>query len=269
MQEELKLIDLMIELIDARIPISGRNPDIQTLGSGKARLIVLNKADMADERTNRAWVEYFEAQETACILLDSRSKAGFRPVKPLIMEACKERIERNRRRGFKNRPVRAMIVGIPNVGKSTFINTLVGKASTKTGNRPGVTKGKQWIHIGKDLDLLDTPGILWPKFEDQSVGEALALTGSISQDVFDHGELSIRLIQMLNEMYPGILSSHFEIEAAGTEVEILDEIAKRRGCLGKGGTLLLEKASDILLEEFRNGKMGRFSLEQPSQIQNS
>ena len=170
MQEDIKLVDLVIELVDARIPLSSRNPDIDELGKNKARLILLNKSDLADDRQNEAWKRFFEEKGYFVVRLDARNRGGMKAVSNVIMDACKEKIERDRRRGIKNRPVRAMVVGIPNVGKSTFINTFAGKACAKTGNKPGVTKGKQWIKLNKNVELLDTPGILWPKFEDQAVG---------------------------------------------------------------------------------------------------
>ena len=169
MQEDIKLVDLVIELVDARIPMSSRNPDIDELGKNKARLILLNKADLADDRQLEAWMNFFKEKGYFAVRLDARSKAGMKNVQNVIMDACAEKIERDRKRGIKNRPVRAMVVGIPNVGKSTFINSFAGKACAKTGNKPGVTKGKQWIRLNKGVELLDTPGILWPKFEDQSV----------------------------------------------------------------------------------------------------
>ena len=265
MQEDLKLIDLIIELVDARIPEASRNPDIRQLGQGKARLIVLNKADMADDDANKAWLAYYRADGSSAMLADARNRADLNKVQGLIQEACKERIERNLRRGFKNRPIRTMVAGIPNVGKSTFINTLAGRASAKTGNQPGVTKGKQWIHLKKGLDLLDTPGILWPKFEDPEVGELLALTGSIRQNILNREELSLRLITRMQAQYPGALAAQYAVEESGNPPEILTGIARSRNCVVRGNELSTEKAADILLEEFRNGKIGRFTLELPQE----
>ena len=179
MQENIKLIDLIIEVTDARIPLSSRNPDIDELGKNKARLILLNKADLADDHKTEQWMEYFREKGYYAVKINAKNGTGIKSILPVIMESCKEKIERDRRRGILNRPVRAMVVGIPNVGKSTFINAFAGKACTKTGNKPGVTKGKQWIRINKNVELLDTPGILWPKFEDQEVGAKLAMVGSI------------------------------------------------------------------------------------------
>ena len=194
MQEDLKLIDLIIELVDARVPLSSRNPDIDQLGQNKSRLILLNKADLADERQNEAWKEYFQSKGFYVVKVDSRSGSGMKMIQNVIQEACKEKIERDRRRGIKNRPIRAMVAGIPNVGKSTFINTFAGKACAKTGNKPGVTKGKQWIRLNKNVELLDTPGILWPKFEDQLVGIRLACVGSIKDDILNIEELALWLL---------------------------------------------------------------------------
>lgn len=185
MQEDLKLIDLMIELVDARVPAASRNPDIDELGKNKARLILLNKSDLADERGNDAWMEYFKGKGYSVVKVNSRSRAGMKAINSAVQEACKEKIERDRKRGILNRPVRAMVVGIPNVGKSTFINAYAGRACAKTGNKPGVTKGKQWIRLSKQLELLDTPGILWPKFEDQQVGLHLAMIGSINDEILN------------------------------------------------------------------------------------
>ena len=190
MQENIKLVDLIIELVDARIPYSSRNPDIDELGRNKARLILLNKADLADEAANAAWTKALEATGAVVVKANSRSGAGLKAVQGAVAEACKEKIERDRRRGIKNRPVRAMVAGIPNVGKSTFINSYAGKACAKTGNKPGVTRGAQWIKLNRQLELLDTPGILWPRFENQEVGFRLALIGSIRDEVLNTEEMA-------------------------------------------------------------------------------
>ena len=261
MQEDLKLIDLIIELVDARVPLSSRNPDIDQLGQNKSRLILLNKADLADERQNEAWKEYFQSKGFHVVKVDSRNGAGMKTIQNVIQEACKEKIERDRRRGIKNRPIRAMVAGIPNVGKSTFINTFAGKACAKTGNRPGVTKGKQWIRLNKNVELLDTPGILWPKFEDQEVGMRLAYIGSIKDDILNIEELALGLIGYLQEFYPSSLSERYGLEGEQKPLDILTAVAKARGCLKKGEELDYEKASRLLLEEFRSGKLGRVTLE--------
>ena len=185
MQENIKLIDLIIELVDARIPFSSRNPDIDELGKNKSRIVLLNKSDLADPVWNKKWAQYFESKGAHVLEINSKTGAGIKSIQGLVQEACREKIERDRKRGIVNRPVRAMVVGIPNVGKSTFINSFAGKACAKTGNKPGVTKGKQWIRLNKQVELLDTPGILWPKFEDQMVGLRLALIGSIKDEILN------------------------------------------------------------------------------------
>ncbi len=263
MQEDIKLIDLVIELVDARLPLSSRNPDIDTLGKGKARLILLNKSDLADEKANILWTEYFKGKGFYVLEVNSKSGAGIKKVNTVIQEACREKIERDRKRGILNRPVRAMVVGIPNVGKSTFINSYAKKACTKTGNKPGVTKGKQWIKLSKTLELLDTPGILWPKFEDQNVGLRLALAGSINDDILNITELALELIKILNSDYEGLLQTRYNIETSIDSMETLTEIAKARLCVVKGNKLDLDKAAKILIDDFRNGKLGRITLELP------
>ena len=263
MQEDLKLIDLIIELVDARIPLSSRNPDIDELGKNKSRLILLNKSDLADEKYNEEWTKYFQQTGFFVLKVNARSGAGLKAIQGVITEACKEKIERDRRRGIKNRPIRAMVVGIPNVGKSTFINSYAGKACTKTGNKPGVTKGKQWIRLNKSLELLDTPGILWPKFEDQEVGKRLAYIGSIKDEILNLEELSLLLLEYIRENYPGMLTARYGISEEGTPLSMLEGIAENRKCLVRGQALDYAKAAGILMEEFRNGKLGRITLEHP------
>ena len=267
MQEDIKLIDLVIELVDARVPLSSRNPYIDELGKNKSRLILLNKADLADKSANKKWTEFFQQKGYYVQEVDSRSGAGMKAISAIIQEACKEKIERDRKRGIKNRPVRAMVVGIPNVGKSTFINTYAGKACAKTGNKPGVTKGKQWIRLNKNVELLDTPGILWPKFEDQAVGMRLAMIGSINDEILNIDELALELIQYLRNAYPGTLEKRYQCEEAAEKeaLQILEEVAKLRGCLIKGGELDYGKASRLLMDDFRSGKLGRITLEMPEE----
>ncbi|MDY4669230.1 MAG: ribosome biogenesis GTPase YlqF [Oliverpabstia sp.] len=263
MQEDLKLIDLIIELVDARIPLSSRNPDIDEMGKNKSRLILLNKSDLADEKYNEQWTEYFQQKGFYVVKVNSRSGAGLKGIQGVINQACKEKIERDRRRGIKNRPIRAMVVGIPNVGKSTFINSYAGKACTKTGNKPGVTKGKQWIRLNKSVELLDTPGILWPKFEDQEVGKRLAYIGSIKDEILNVEELSLLLLEYIRDNYPGLLAQRYGISEEGTPLSMLEGIAENRKCLLRGQELDYAKAAGILMEEFRNGKIGRITLEYP------
>ena len=255
MQENIKLIDLVIELVDARIPISSRNPDIDELGKGKPRIILLNKSDLADPVWNKKWVEYFAAKGMGVLEINSRTGMGIKSIQGLVQEVCKEKIERDRKRGIVNRPVRAMVVGIPNVGKSTFINSFAGKACAKTGNKPGVTKGKQWIRLNKGLELLDTPGILWPKFEDQQVGMRLAFIGSMND------ELACDLIGAIKELYPKALQERYAADPAGKPIEILEAVAESRKCYSKGEQLDLVKASGLLIDDFRSGKLGRMTLE--------
>lgn len=263
MQENIKLIDLVMELVDARIPLSSRNPDIDELGRGKARLILLNKADLAEERLNDEWVEFFKEKGYSAVKVNSKKGGGIKSIQSVIQEACKEKTERDRRRGILNRPVRAMVVGIPNVGKSTFINALAGKACAKTGNKPGVTKGKQWIRLNRNVELLDTPGILWPKFEDQSAGMKLAFIGSIKDEVLQTEELGAELLNFLNRMYPGLAEAYYKIPEFSDPYDGLKNIAEKRCCLVRGSVLDTEKAAGILLDEFRSGKLGRITLEQP------
>ena len=263
MQEDLKLIDLIIELVDARIPLSSRNPDIDELGKNKARLILLNKSDLADERYNEQWSAYFQKKGFYVVKVNAKSGAGLKSIQGVIQEACKAKIERDRRRGIKNRPIRAMVVGIPNVGKSTFINSYSGKACAKTGNKPGVTKGKQWIRLNKTLELLDTPGILWPKFEDQEVGKRLAFIGSIKDEILNLEELSLELLDYIRTNYPGLLNTRYGIEEEGTPVSLLEAVADKRKCLIRGQEIDYAKAAGIVMEEFRNGKIGRITLEFP------
>ena len=263
MQENIKLIDLVIELVDARIPMSSRNPEIDELGKNKARLILLNKSDLAEDKWNDTWMEYFKEKGYSVVKVNSKKGGGIKSIQGVIQEACKEKIERDRKRGILNRPVRAMVVGIPNVGKSTFINALAGKACAKTGNKPGVTKGKQWIRLNKNVELLDTPGILWPKFEDQTVGLRLAYIGSIKDEILNTEELSAELIQFLEVSYPGILAEKYGIEETGNGFADLSKIAESRHCLVRGNELDTEKAARMLLDDFRNGRLGKITLEYP------
>lgn len=261
MQEDIRLIDLVIEIIDARVPLASRNPDIDELGKGKARLIVLNKADLADESQNDVWAAYFRDKGYYTAKVNARSGAGMKKIEEIIREACREKIERDRRRGILNRPVRAMVVGIPNAGKSTFINTLAGKACAKTGNRPGVTKGKQWIRLNKSVELLDTPGILWPKFEDQLVGKKLAVVGSIKDELLQPEELALWLIEYVREAYQGLLAARYQIEEEGDALALLAQIAEARGCKLKGNQPDYPKAASLVVEDFRSGRLGRITLE--------
>ncbi len=268
MQEDIKLVDLVVEVLDARIPISSRNPDIDNLANNKARLVLLNKADLADNKYNEKWVTYFKEKGITALLINAKTGNGLKGIQAAVQEACKEKIERDRRRGIKNRPVRAMVVGIPNVGKSTFINAYAGRACAKTGNKPGVTKGKQWIRLGKNLELLDTPGILWPKFESQIIGRNIAFIGSMNDQIIQIEELALDLIEVLEKLYPEILKTRYEaetpikIETEDTRVQMLYQICESRKCYKKGDEYDTEKAAALLLDDFRNGRLGRITLEQ-------
>lgn len=265
MQENIKLIDLVIELVDARTPMSSKNPDIDSLTGNKARVILLNKADLADPAGNAAWTEYFKKKGFHVLEINARTGAGVRAVQGLVQEACKEKIERDRRRGIKNRPIRAMVVGIPNVGKSTFINAFAGKGCTKTGNKPGVTKGKQWIRLNQNLELLDTPGILWPRFENQQVGERLAMIGSINDEILHADELAAAILIYLQKHYQGKIRERYEIEESGDAYAMLKEISIQRKCFLKGEEPDLLRTSRIIVDDFRGGRLGRITLESPEE----
>ena len=263
MQEDIKLIDVVIELVDARIPLASKNPDINSLANNKSRILLLNKSDMADSEWTNAWIRYYEKEGYLALAVNAKKKNELKQVNALIQKACKEKIERDRKRGILNRPVRAMIVGIPNVGKSTFINSFAGKACAKTGNKPGVTKGKQWIRLNKQVELLDTPGILWPKFEDQVVGQHLAFIGSIKDELIQSVDLALDLIEFLVETYPGILQKNYSLNESRESADILKQLAENRGCIQKGNEVNYEKAAFLLLDDFRNARLGRITIERP------
>ena len=266
MQEDLKLIDVIIELVDARIPYSSKNPDIDTLAKGKCRVILLNKADLADEAVTASFKRYYESKGFHVCTVNSKGGTGVKNVMNTVRTACKEKIEKDRARGIIGRPIRAMIVGIPNVGKSTFINSFAGKACTKTGNKPGVTKGKQWIRLSKDLELLDTPGILWPKFDDQRIGLHIAMIGSINEDILDQNELAMKLLEYIMKNYPGAVQGRYQVEEGSTGEEMLTRIAEKRACKKKGGELDLEKMASFVVDDFRGGRIGRVTLERTEDI---
>ena len=265
MQEDIKLIDVIVELVDARVPKSSKNPDIDALANGKSRILLLNKSDMADSDETASWKAYYEKQGFFVQAVNSTKRNELKIVNQLIQKACKEKIERDRKRGILNRPIRAMIVGIPNVGKSTFINSFAGKACTKTGNKPGVTKGKQWIRINKQVELLDTPGILWPKFEDQTVGLRLAFIGSIKDELLQRVEISLDFIEFIKEAYPGTLQNIYGIDESQESSLVLKAIGEVRKCIKKGTEIDYEKAAALLLDDFRSNKLGRITLEFPPQ----
>lgn len=268
MKEDIKLIDIVIELVDARIPISSRNPDIDSLAAGKSRVIILNKADIADDKETENWVRHFTNEGMIAVKLNSRSGNGMKQVKDAIAKAAEAKMARDRARGILNRPVRAIVGGIPNVGKSTFINSFAGRAVTKTGNKPGVTKGKQWIRLNKQVELLDTPGILWPKFEDRKTAEHLAFIGSIKDEVIEKMELVLNLITELEDNYEGLIASYYGFDnCEKTEnkidfaVKTLEAVAEKRALLKKGGETDTDKASKLILDDFKNGRLGKITLE--------
>lgn len=261
MKEDIKLIDLVIELLDARIPLSSRNPDIDDLGKNKARLVLLNKSDLADETDNNKWIQYFKDKGIIALKINSKNKQGIKEINNAVQIACKEKIERDKKRGIINRPVRAMVVGIPNVGKSTFINAYAGRAAAKTGNKPGVTKGKQWIKLNKNLELLDTPGILWPKFDNQTIGIHLAFIGSINDNILDVTELAYQLVKLLATTYPKVVVERYKIEGHEDPLQVMYQVAEARGCKLKGNQPDLEKTSKIIMDDFRAGKLGRITLD--------
>lgn len=274
MQENIGLIDLVIELVDARIPLSSRNPDIDELGRNKARLILLNKSDLADDKANKLWMEYFQDQGFHVLEINARSGQGLRAIQGMVREACREKTERDRKRGIKNRPVRAIVVGIPNVGKSTFINSYAGKACTRTGNKPGVTKGKQWIRLNRELELLDTPGILWPKFENEEVGRNLALIGSMNDEILQMTELAADLIAYLLTHYRGALFERYQLgqnegSADMTPLLVLQHVCEIRKCYKKGQEADYEKAAAAVMDDFRSGRIGRITLELPDEKQSN
>ena len=265
MEEDLKLVDAVCELIDARIPLSSRNPDIDAICGNKPRMVILNRIDLADPNTTEAWSNYWKRKGFAVVKTDCKSRKGIDRFVPAVRELLKEKLERYAERGFVNKPLKLMIVGIPNVGKSTFINQVSGKKGAKAENRPGVTRGKQWVTVDRGLLLLDTPGILWPKFDDEEVGRRLAYTGAVKDDVLDTETLSCHLMKMLWERYPDALRQRYKIdlpeEAAG--YELLTEAGRKRGFLLARGEIDTERMAHILLEEYRNCKIGRFTLEDP------
>lgn len=261
MKEDIKLIDLVIELLDARIPISSRNPDIDNLGKNKARLVLLNKSDLADEAQNNKWIQYFKDKGIIALKINSKNKQGIKDINNAVLTVCKEKIERDKRKGIKNRPVRAMVVGIPNVGKSTFINAYAGKNCAKTGNKPGVTKGKQWIRLGKNLELLDTPGVLWPKFDDQKIGLHLAFIGSMNDNNLDMAELAYQLIKEVSKTYPEAFLNRYGIVGDEDPLQVMYQVTEVRGCKLKGNKPDLDKTSSMIMDDFRSGKLGRITID--------
>lgn len=267
METEIRHVDCVLQVLDARIPLSSLNPEIERITAGKPHLYVLNKADLADPAITRQWLEYFRSAGEGCLPMDSKQKGRANAVRAPIEQELAALMERRRAKGMVGARIRVMVVGIPNVGKSTFINSFAGKACTKTGNRPGVTKGKQWIRLNKELELLDTPGILWPKFEDQQVGMHLAFIGSMNDEIIVMEELALSLIEFLQRFYPDSLTERYACEGGLTPVQVLEAAAKRRGCIKKGGEADLSRASALIMEDFRAGRLGRISLERPETVE--
>jgi len=263
-EADLKQVDAVCEIVDARIPMSSRNPDIDAICGSKPRIIVLNRMDLADPNATKKWANYFKSRGMAVIATDCKSRKGIADFTPAARIACAEKLERDARRGM-NRPLRVMVVGIPNVGKSTLINQISGRKGAKAENRPGVTRGKQWVTVDSGLQLLDTPGILWPKFEDPNVGMMLAYTGAVKEGVIDIEELSCRLMELLHRYYPQTLLERYKVEAPeGTPGwELVEMAGRNRGYLVSGGEVNTERMSKVLLDEFRGGKLGKFTLEMP------
>ncbi|MBF4691710.1 ribosome biogenesis GTPase YlqF [Fusibacter ferrireducens] len=262
-QNNLKLIDVAIELMDARIPISSRNPQFDTLLKGKKRVIALNKSDLADPQKTRLWVEYFAKQGIKAIPIDSLGGQGVSQLVNEIKIECKDQTDKALNQGRLARPIRVMIIGIPNVGKSSLINKLAGKSAAVTGNKPGVTRGKQWIRINKEIELFDTPGILWPKIEEDSQGIKLACSGAIKDQILNIEDIAFHLIQMLMLQYPDLLRTRYKFEHESEAVEIMEWIGRKRGCLLKKNEVDYEKVARIVLDEFRKGIIGKISLELP------
>ncbi|HZG58681.1 ribosome biogenesis GTPase YlqF [Paenibacillus sp.] len=272
-EEKLKLIDVAIELLDARLPASSRNPMIGDILGAKPRLVLLNKSDMADPAVTERWVEKLAAEQVRVLPIDANAGTGVKEILPRAKELMAPKYEAWRKKGMEPRPIRTLIVGIPNVGKSTLINRLAGRAVAATGDRPGVTKGQQWIKFGKEMDLLDTPGILWPKFDDPLVGLRLAATGAIRDEVLHSEDVAFFLAKLLCARYPGVFAERYGIETLPSDledphqvVELLEGIGRRRGAIMSGGKINLAKASDAFLHDLRTGKLGRISLETPDSV---
>lgn len=266
--ENLKMIDVVIELLDARIPRSSKNPEIDDIIKGKPRIMAFNKADLADDNVSKEWQKHFKSMGHSCIFIDSIKGTGINELKNMVNNAVKDKMDRQKQKGYVFRPVRTMVVGVPNIGKSSFINKIAGKASAVTGDRPGVTRGKQWIRINEKIELLDTPGILWPKFDDMEVGSNLAFTGAIKDDIYDIAEVAAALMEKLKNIYPEKLAARYKLEKLdGLGIDLLENAGRKRGCLVSGGEIDLYRIAAIVLDEFRGGKIGRISLERPDDLQ--
>lgn len=269
--ESLPLVDLVAEVVDARIPYSSRNPELDRWVEGKPRVVVLNKCDAADPRVTQQWCEHYRSRGIYALATDCRSGKGVKNFLPLVKEILRDLMERRREKGQVGRPVRIMIVGIPNVGKSSLINRLAGSRRAKAEDRPGVTRGKQWVTLDRDVELLDMPGVLWPKFKDQTVGEHLAFTGAVKDDVVDIELLAMRLLELLQRDYPQLLRERYRLNDEDLEAadgyELLERVGKKRGMLISGGEVNTERAAITVMDEFRSGKLGVLSLERPGKNQ--
>ena len=270
MKENLPLVDVVVEITDARVPASSRNPEMKNLVGGKPRMVVLNKCDMADEALTAEWIEYYRTKGVRAVAMDCRSGKGLNKLVPTVKEVMKKELEKRAAKGMEGKPIRMMIVGIPNVGKSSFINRVAGGKRAKVEDRPGVTRGKQWVTLEKGIDLLDMPGVLWPKFDDKTVGEHLAFTGAIKDDILDTELLAMRLADLLNREYHSLLCERYRLtdeETAGIEpYDLLSLIGAKRGMKISGGEVDTERAAAMLLDEFRGGKIGRMTLEMPNEL---
>ena len=266
-EADLKLVDAVCEIVDARIPISSRNPDIDAICGNKPRIIVLNRMDLADQETTKRWLQYFRSKGFAAVATDCKTKKGITGFQPAVRSVLKEKIERNAAKGM-NKPLKVMVVGIPNVGKSTLINQISGRKGAKAENRPGVTRGKQWVNVDSGLLLLDTPGILWPKFEDPNVGMMLAYTGAVKEGVIDIEELACHLMELMLRLYPHTLLERYKVEAEqGTPgYVLLEEAGRKRGYLLARGEIHTERMAKVFLDEYRSGKLGHFTLEIPEDL---
>ena len=270
MKENLPLVDVVVEITDARVPFSSRNPEMKSLVGGKPRVVVLNKCDMADETITQEWIEYYKSNGIRALATDCRSGRGLNKLAPLVREVLKNELEKRARKGMEGKPIRMMIVGIPNVGKSSFINRIAGGKRAKVEDRPGVTRGKQWVTLDKGIDMLDMPGVLWPKFEDKTVGEHLAFTGAVKDDILDIETLAARLADVLNHEAHKQLCERYKLTDEETiEIEpfaLLELIGAKRGMKISGGDIDTERAAAMLLDEFRGGKIGRITLERPNEL---
>lgn len=266
--DNLKLVDVVIELLDARLPLSSRNPEIDAIVGSRPRIVVLNKCDISDPDANEAWLKYFNDKGIYAVLADSRTGKGFSAIAPAVDSVLREKLERERRRGIQRHSVRMMIVGIPNVGKSSFINRLSSRSAAKTGDRPGITTAKQWIRIAGKYELLDTPGILWPKFESPEVARRIAFTGGIKDEIMDIEELAFYLVGYLKENYPQNLAERYKLsdsELSEEAWDIVGIIGKKRGCIVSGGEVDTFRTSSLILDEFRSARLGRITLELPAE----